>query len=63
MYEFETQSLEKGDQWLFNGAVAEDVNSIKAILNELCTPLFRNEYEAKFEIYDENFEFLSDYPE
>jgi hypothetical protein len=63
IYEFETQSLEEGDKWLFNGAVAGDVNSIKATLKEICDPLRRQGYETKFEIYDKNCEFLSDYPE
>jgi hypothetical protein len=61
-YEFETQSLEEEDKWLFNGAVAGDIDSIKVTLKEICDPLRRQGYETKFEIYDENCEFLSDYP-
>ncbi|TYQ28208.1 hypothetical protein [Pseudanabaena sp. UWO310] len=60
--ELETQSLEEGDKWLFNGAVAGDIDSIKATLKEICDPLTRKGYETNFEIYDENFEFLSSYP-
>ena len=62
VYEFETQSLKEGDKWLFNGAVAGDIDSIKAILKEICAPLKFKGYEANFEIYDENFEFISEYP-
>ena len=62
MCEFKTQSLEEGEKWLFNGAVAGDIYSIKATLKEICDPLKRKGYEINFEIYDENFEFLSNYP-
>lgn len=61
-YEFETQSLKEGDKWLFNGAVAGDIDSIKVILKKICDPLRLKGYEANFEIYDENFEFISEYP-
>lgn len=61
-YEFETQSLKEEDKWLFNGAVAGDINSIKATLKTLSDPLRHRGYETSFEIYDENFEFLSNYP-
>jgi hypothetical protein len=60
--ELETQSLKEGDKWLFNGAVAGDIDSIKSTLKEICDPLRHKGYETKFEIYDENFDFLSDYP-
>lgn len=60
--ELETQSLKEGDKWLFNGAVAGDINSIKATLKEICDPLRLKGYETNFEIYDENFDFLSNYP-
>lgn len=61
-YEFETQSLKEEDTWLFNGAVAGDIDSIKATLKEICDPLKFKGYEANFEIYDENFEFIFKYP-
>ncbi|MEL6438127.1 MAG: hypothetical protein AAFQ80_02555 [Cyanobacteria bacterium J06621_8] len=61
-YEFETQSLEEEDKWLFNGAVAGDIDSIKVILKEICDTLKIKGYEANFEIYDENCEFISEYP-
>lgn len=61
-YEFETQSLKEGDKWLFNGAVAGDIDSIKALLKEICDPLNAKGYKANFEIYDKNFEFISEYP-
>lgn len=61
-YEFETQSLEEGDKWLFNGAIAGDIDSIKATLKQIYDPLRCQGYETKFEIYDENCEFRSDYP-
>ena len=60
--EFETQNLKEGDKWLFNGAVAGDIDSIKATLKGIRDPLKRKGYETNFEIYDENFEFLSNYP-
>ncbi len=62
MCELETQSLKEGDKWLFNGAVAGDIESIKATLKEIYDPLRRKGYETNFEIYDENCDFLSDYP-
>ncbi len=62
-YDFETQSLPEGNKWLFNDAVAGDIKSIKAILKQLSEPLIREKYEITFEIYDDNFEFLSNYPE
>ncbi|MEL4895770.1 hypothetical protein [Crocosphaera sp. Alani8] len=61
-YEFETQNLKEGDKWLFNGAVAGDIDLIKATLREICDSLKFKGYEANFEIYDENFEFISEYP-
>lgn len=60
--EFETQSLEEGDKWLLNGAVAGDIDSIKEILKEIYDPLKLKGYETSFEIYDENFEFICTYP-
>jgi hypothetical protein len=61
--EFETQSLKEGNKWLFNGAVSGDIDSIKATLKEICDPLKRKGYETNFEIYDENCDYLCDYPE
>jgi hypothetical protein len=60
--EFETESFDGGDKWLFNGSVIGDIETIKIALKEICDPLLRQGFETKFEIYDEQFEFLSCYP-
>jgi hypothetical protein len=59
--EFETQSLKEGNKWLFNGAVAGDIDSIEATLKTLSDPLHWAGYETSFEIYDENFDCISEY--
>ena len=60
--EFETQILKEGGKWLFHGAVAGELYDILATLKDMCEPLRFSGYETSFEIYDEAFKFIGNYP-
>lgn len=62
-YELEIEKLREDNTWSFNGAVAGNLNEIVTILKTISSYLNWAGYQIKFEIYDEKFDFIGEYPE
>jgi hypothetical protein len=62
-YEFEIQKLREDNTWSFNGAVAGNLDEILTILKTIYSNLIWADYQTKFEIYDDKFDFIAEYPE
>ncbi|MGG6265727.1 hypothetical protein ACQ4M3_20035 [Leptolyngbya sp. AN03gr2] len=60
-FEFEARKAQQGEPWLFNGSVAGDREEILIVLESLSKPLRWAGYETKFEVYDEQFNFIAEY--
>lgn len=61
-YEFDTQKIATENNWLLNGAVAGDRFEILTVLKYLADPLHQEGYQTKFEVYDAEFNCISEYP-
>ncbi len=62
-YEFETQKAKQDNSWLLNGAVAGDLQAVLMVLKQLSDCLYWAGYKTKFEIYDDEFNCIAEYPE
>lgn len=61
-YEFETQKAKENNTWLFSGSVAGNLDEILTVLKLLSSHLRWAGYDTKFEIYDQEFDCIAEYP-
>ncbi len=61
-YEFDVRKAQTQDTWLIDGCVAGDGAEIVTVLKLLSSHLHWAGYTTKFEIYDEQFNWVADYP-
>ena len=62
IYEFEARKSDGENTWRFCGSVAGDRAEILMVLKYLSDPLHYAGYETEFEVYDEKFNCIGEYP-
>ena len=59
-FKFETQRIEEGGAWFFNGAVAGDQSTVNSQVQHLSDVLRWAGYRTQFEIYDADFNCIAE---
>lgn len=59
-FKFETQRIEEGGAWFFNGAVAGDQSTVISQVQHLSDVLRWAGYRTQFEIYDADFNCIAE---
>ena len=62
IYYLETDNTNKVSQHLFNGDVAGNNVEVLERVKAIADILNRSNYKCHFEIYDDNLEFIDEYP-
>lgn len=62
IYDLETDKTDRDSEYLLNGEVAGETAEVITRIKEIADVLNLNNYRCHFEIYDDNSEFLDEYP-
>ena len=62
IYYLETDKTNQDSEHLFNGEVAGDTPEVITRVKAIADVLNRHNYQCQFEIYDDNLEFIEEYP-